>query len=124
MHGFPIVGGNHFDRVPRATVEKRAVRPLAYALLAADAKVRVNFDATERRVVFIGNPEHAGFDRAILDARWRTGAARAAIGCYGEDARPFLARRFSVALRHGPVLFYDVYHPAAPKQGLRFFANT
>ena len=56
MYGFPVVGRNHLDRVPRTAIEKCPVRTFARALLAADAEIRIYFDSPERRMVFIGNP--------------------------------------------------------------------
>ena len=97
MHGFPIIGRNHFDRIPRAAVEEGAVWAFARALLATNAKVRIDFDAAEGWMIFVGYPKHAGFDRAVLDARGRAGATGATVGGDGEDARPFLASGFAVA---------------------------
>src|SRR5713226_4870008 len=97
MHCFPIVGGDHFDRVPRAAVEKRSVWSFADAFLTTDAEVRIDFDAPERRMVFVGHPEHASFDRAVLDARRRAGATSAAVSGDGEYARLLLASGFAVA---------------------------
>ena len=111
MHRFPIVGRNHFDRVPRTAIKKRAVRTFAGALLTADTEVRIYFDSTKRWVVFIRDPEHTGFDRAILDTRRRSGATSAAVRGDRQYARPLLARCFSVALRHRPVFVYDIEHP-------------
>ena len=111
VYGFPIIGGDHLDRVPRTSIEKRAVRTFAGALLAADAEIRIDFDSSKRRMVLIGHPEHARFNRAILDTRRRSGAARATIRGDCKYARPLLARGLSVALRHRPMFLYDVEHP-------------
>ncbi len=111
MHRFPIVGGYHFDRVPRTAIEKRPVRAFGGALLAANTKVRIYFDSTKRWMVLVRHPEHAGFNRTILDARRRSGAASAAISGDCQYARPLLTSRLSVALRHRPVFIYDVEHP-------------
>jgi hypothetical protein len=108
---FPVVRRDHLDRVPGTAIEKRAVRAFAGALLATDAEVRINFDTTKRRMVLIRYPEHAGFDRTILDTRRRSGATGAAIRRDREYAWPLLARRFSVAFRHRPVFVYDIEHP-------------
>src|SRR4051812_24851514 len=105
VHRLPVVGRHHLDCVPRTAVEERAVRPLADALLAADAEVRVNLYPPEGRVVFVGNPEHTRINGTVLDARGRARTARAAIGGDGEYARLLLARRLAVADRHRPVLF-------------------
>jgi hypothetical protein len=67
MQSFPVVGRDHLDRVPGAAIEKCPVRAFAGALLAADAQIRIYFDSPKRRMVFIRHPEHACFDRAILD---------------------------------------------------------
>ena len=110
MHGFPVVGRHHLDRVPRAAIEKRAIRTFARTLLTANAEIRVDFDPPEWRMVFVRHPEHAGFNRTILDTRRRTGASGTAIGGNREDARPLFTGSFAVALRHWPVLVYDVVH--------------
>ena len=110
MHRFPIIRGNHLDRIPGAAIQECPIRTFAGAFLAANAEIRVNFDAPERRVIFVRNPKHASFNRAILGARRRARAPGAAIGRDGQDARPFLARGFAVADGHGPVLLYDVEH--------------
>ena len=70
VHSLPIVRRHHLYRIPRTTIKKRAVRALAGALLATDAKVRIDFDSSKRRMIFIGYPEHACFNRAILDTCW------------------------------------------------------
>ena len=108
---FPVVSGYHVDRVPRTAIEKRPIRALAGALLTADTEIWVDFDSSKRRMVIIRHPEHTGFNRTILDTRRRSGAARATIGGDCEYARPFLAGRLSVALRHRPMFLYDVEHP-------------
>jgi len=69
MHRFPIVGRHHFNRIPGAAVEKSAIRSFANAFLATNAEIGIDFDAAKRRVIFVRHPEHARFDRAILDAR-------------------------------------------------------
>ena len=111
MHCFPVIGRHHLDRVPRTTVEKRAVGTLGGALLAADAEIRIYFDSAERWMVFIGHPKHTGFNRTVLDTRRRSRAARAAIRGDCEYAWPLLACGLSVAQRHRPVFVYDVEHP-------------
>ena len=110
MLSFPLVCGDHLDGVPRAAVKKRAVRPLAGAFLASNAEIRINFDAAKRRVIFVRDPEHAAFYRAIFDAGRRPGAAGAAVGRDGEDFGFLFARRFPIALRHRPVFLDDLYH--------------
>ena len=69
VHRFPIIRRDHLNRVPGTAIEKRSIRTFARALLAADTEIRIYFDSTERRMVFIGHPEHAGFDRTVLDTR-------------------------------------------------------
>ena len=69
MYRFPVVSGHHLDSVPRTAVEKRAIGTFAGALLAANAQVRIYFDSSKWRMIFIGHPEHAGFNRTILDTR-------------------------------------------------------
>jgi len=110
MHGLPIIGRNHFDGIPGTAVEEGAVRAFAGALLATNAKIRIDFNAAEGWMIFVGHPEHAGFDWAVLDARGRAGATGATVGGDGEDARPLLSSGFAVAFRHGPILFYDIEH--------------
>lgn len=80
VRGFPGVGRNHLDSVPGAAVEERSIRAFADAFLAADAEIGINLYAPERRVIFIRDPEHAGFNRTIFDAGWRACTARAAVG--------------------------------------------
>lgn len=96
MHCFPIVGRDHFNRIPWAAVKKRTVRPFARTLLTPDTKIRIDFDATEGGVVFIRNPEHAGVDRTVFDAGRRAGATSAAVSRDREDPRLLLARSFAV----------------------------
>lgn len=110
VHRFPVVGRHHFNRIPGTAVEKSAIRSFANALLAADAEIGIDLDPAKRRVIFVGDPEHAGFNRAILDAGRRARAACTAIRCDSKYARPFFASCFAVAFRHGPMFFYDVEH--------------
>ncbi len=91
-------------------VEKRAVRPFADAFLTTDAEIWINLDASKRRMIFVGYPEHARFDGAVLNARRRTCATRTTISSDGEYARLLLASCFAVAFRHGPMFFDDVVH--------------
>ena len=107
---FPVVCWNHLDGVPWASIQKRPVWSFARALLATNTEVRIYFNSSKRRVIFVRYPKHAGFDRTILDARRRTGATRTAVGGNREDARPLFTGSFAVALRHWPVLVYDVVH--------------
>src|ERR1022692_3491942 len=64
-HGFDFLDGNHFDGIPRAAVQEGAVRPLAGALLAANAEHGVHVDAAEGRMILVGHPIHAIGDGAI-----------------------------------------------------------
>ena len=98
MHGFPIIGGHHFDRIPGAAIQKGAIRSLADAFLTADAEIRINFDAAEWRVIFVGDPEHAGFNGTVLDASRRSRATGAAVGCDRKYSRSLFAGRLAVAL--------------------------
>ena len=68
MYSFPIVGGHHFDSVPGTTVEKRSIGSFADTLLATDTEIRIDFDAPKGRMILVGDPEHAGFNWAILNA--------------------------------------------------------
>ena len=71
---------DHDDRIPGATVEEASIWSLAGAFLAADAKDRIHLDSPEGRVVFVWNPEHAVFDRAVFDAGGRPGTTRTTFG--------------------------------------------
>src|SRR2546421_3185964 len=108
VHCFPILGRNHLNRIPRTAVEKRSIRSFARAFLTADAKIRIDFDASEWRMIFVRHPEHAGFDRTVFDTCGRAGTASAAIRRDCEDARLLLAGSFAVADRHGPLLLDHV----------------
>ena len=110
MYCFPVVSGYHLNSVPGTTIEKRAVGAFANTLLTTDAKVWINFNPSEWRMVFIRDPKHACFNRAVFDASWRSGTSGTTVCGDGENARPFFAGRFPVSLGHGPVLFYDVIH--------------
>src|SRR6185369_13226662 len=111
MHAFPVIGRDHLDRVPRTAIEKRPIRTFARTLLTPDAQVRIDFDAPERRMIFVRHPEHACFNRTVLDTRRGSGAASATIGRDRKYARALLAGGLSVAFRHRPVFVYDVVHP-------------
>src|SRR5580704_8418 len=83
--GFFYFGGvEHYDGVPGTAIEEAAFGAFAHTLFAADAEDRVDFDAAEGRMILVGDPEHAVFDRAVFDAGGRAGAARAAFGDYGQ----------------------------------------
>src|SRR5437764_314929 len=68
------------DRMPRATVEKRSIRPLADALLAPDAQDWIHLDTPEGPMILIWDPVHAVGHRTIRHARRRSRAPRAALG--------------------------------------------
>src|SRR2546429_7858248 len=70
----------HDDGVPGGAIEEATVRALAKALLAAYAENRIDLNASEWRVVPVGNPKHAIFDRAVFNAGGRAGATGAAFG--------------------------------------------
>lgn len=108
MDSLPVVSRHHLDGVPGTAVQKRAIRSFADAFLATDAKIWIDLDASEWRMVLVRHPEHAGFNGAIFDASRRSGATGAAIRGNGEYAGAFLACRLTVAFRHGKVLVYDV----------------
>jgi hypothetical protein len=36
--------------------------------LATDTEVRIYFDPSEGRMIFVGHPEHASFDRTVFNA--------------------------------------------------------
>jgi len=98
VYRFPVVGRHHFDCVPRAAVKECAIWSFADAFLTANAEIGIYFDAPEWRMIFVGNPEHACFDRTIFDARRRTCAAGATVGSDRKYSWSLLARRFAVAL--------------------------
>ena len=108
VHGFPVVSWNHLNRVPWAAVEESTIRSFADALLTTNTEVGIDLDSSEGRVIFVRHPEHSRLDRAVLDAGRGTRAARTAISGDCQDARPFLARRFAIADRHGPMLLDHV----------------
>lgn len=110
MHRFPIVGRDHLDRVPRTAIKKGAVRTFANAFLAADAEIGINFDPAERWMVLVRDPEHAGIDRTVFNARRRSCTAGATVSGDGQDARLLLASGLTIANRHWPMFFYNVEH--------------
>ena len=114
MHCFPIIGGHHLNRVPGAAIQECAVWTLADAFLTANTEIRINFDAPERRMIFVGDPEHAGFNGTILDASRRTCAPSAAVGGNCKNSRSLLARRLTIPFRHGSVFFYDIKQNRVP----------
>ena len=114
MKRFPVVSRNHLNCIPRAAIEERAVGPFAGALLAPNTEIWIDFNAAEWRMILIGDPEHAGFNRTVLDACRRARAAGATVSCNGQNARPLFACCLAVALRHGPVLVYDVVQIIVP----------
>lgn len=114
MYCFPIVGGHHLNSVPGATIEKSTIWSFADTLLAANTKIRIDFDAAEGRMVLVGNPEHAGFDGTVFYACRRARAPRAAVSSDGQDPRSLFARCLAVAFRHGPMFIYDVVHVRFP----------
>ena len=85
----------HLDGIPRAAVQKAAVRTFAGTLFAADAECRVDFDPAERGMVLVGDPVHAVGHGAIRNAGRRAGATRAAFGDDREFLGPLLARSFN-----------------------------
>ena len=89
---FDFGGIDHDDGVPRAAIQETAVRAFAEALLAADAKNRIDLDAPERRIVLVRHPEHAVFHGTVLDAGRRARAAGAALGDNRQFFGFFLAR--------------------------------
>src|SRR5947209_19529258 len=100
MDSLPVFGRHHLDCIPGAAVKERAVRSFAYAFLTAYAEVRINLYATERRMVHVRDPEHAGFNRAIFYAGWRASTTRTAVRCDCKNLRLLLARGLTVAFRH------------------------
>jgi len=90
-----ILDRYHVDGVPRAAIQECAIGAFAGAFFAANAEVRINFDAAKRRMVFVGNPIHAILDGAIRHARGRAGTTGATFRNHGEFARLLLARRIN-----------------------------
>ena len=52
MQCFPVISWHHLDRVPGATIEKRAIGSFANTLLTTYAEIGIDFDSTETKVVF------------------------------------------------------------------------
>ena len=77
---FDVGGFDHGDGVPGAAIEETAFGAFADAFLAADTEDRIDLDAAEGWMVFVGDPEHAVFDGAIFHAGRRAGTASAALG--------------------------------------------
>src|SRR5215467_7570493 len=75
---------HHDNGVPRAAVQEAAIGAFAKALLAADTEDGIDLDAAKGRMVFVRDPEHAVFNRTVLDARGRASAAGATLGDDGE----------------------------------------
>lgn len=105
---FPVVCWNHLNRIPGTTVKKRAIGTFADALLAADAEVGINFDASKRWMIFVRYPEHARFDWAVLNTSRRARATGAAVGSNRQYSWPLLTRRFTVAFGHREMFVYNV----------------
>jgi hypothetical protein len=97
MYRFPVIGGYHFDRIPGTAVKECSIRSLTDALLATNAKIWVYFDAPEWRMIFIRNPEHAGFDRTVFDASRRSRATGTTVGRDREYSWPLLAGCLAIA---------------------------
>lgn len=110
MRQFPIVSRNHLDRVPRTAVEECAIGSLAGTLLTANTKVGIDFDSSEWWMIFVGQPKHTGFDRAILDTSWRTRTARTTICSYRQYLWFSFTSRLAVADGHRPAFFDDFNH--------------
>lgn len=68
MHCFPILSRHHFNRIPRTTVKKSAIGSLARAFLTSDAQIRIDLNASEGWMVFVGHPKHTSFDGTVFDA--------------------------------------------------------
>ena len=110
MECFPIFSGHHFDGIPGTAIEECSIRSFADAFLTADAKVGIDLNAPEGRVILIRHPEHTCLDGAVLDACRRSRATGAAISSDRQNSGLFLASRLTVANRHGPIFFYNVIH--------------
>jgi hypothetical protein len=84
---------HHINRVPRAPLQKRSIRPLAGTKLAPDAQKRIHQNPPKRRMVPIRHPEHAICDRTILHASRGPRAPRTHLVDHRHDMRlPFPLR--------------------------------
>jgi len=98
VHCFPVIGRHHLNRIPGTAVEECTVWSLTNALLAANTQIRIYLNSSEWRMIFIRHPEHARFDRTILDASRRSRATSAAVGGDRKDSWSLLAGCLAVAL--------------------------
>ena len=78
---------NQVNRIPRAAFQKSPIRPLARTQFASDAQKRIHNNPPHRRMIRIRSPEHAIFHRAIIHARRRSRASRAALVDHSQNMR-------------------------------------
>ena len=84
---------DHYNRIPRASVQEAPIRPFAKALLASNAKNGIDLNASEWRMILVRHPEHAVFNGTIFHAGGRPGTPGTALGDDGEFFGFLLARR-------------------------------
>jgi hypothetical protein len=88
--GFELGKRDHVDRPPRTAFEEYAVGPSTATEFAADAKQRINDDASKRRMILVRRPVHALGDGAVLDAGRRAGTPGTTLVYDSKDVRfPF-----------------------------------
>ena len=90
---FHLGGIDHHDGVPGAAIQEAPVGSFADALLAPNTEDGIDLNTSERRIVLIGDPEHAIFNRAVLNAGRRTSAPSTAFGDDGQFFGFLLAGR-------------------------------
>ena len=76
MLAFVPLQRNHIDRIPRTPVQKGAFGTFACAQLTANAEKRIDLNASEGGVFLIGYPDHAVFNRTIINTGGGAGTAR------------------------------------------------
>src|ERR1700690_2522211 len=110
VRALPVLDFHHLDRVPGTTVQEGSVGSLAGTFCAADAGSLVDLDSAKRRVVRVGDPKHAGLNRAVGHANRRASAPRAVF----VDDGQLLGLAFSEirpAARHRLELLYRIQRP-------------
>src|SRR5215472_12273762 len=71
----PFSDIHHLDGIPGTALQEGSLRSFACAKLAANAQIGIDLYAACRRMVLVGNPEHACVDRTVFDAGRRARAA-------------------------------------------------
>ena len=101
---------HHVDCIPRAAIQERTVRTLSGAFRATDTGALVDLNAAEGRIVRIGHPKHASFNRTVFDTGGRARATGTAISCDGQNPGSLFSRSLSVPDGHRPLFFDNVVH--------------